>query len=132
MGAKDGKSAILKIGSTQFTGLLSQDFQYQVDTIDVTSKDSSGHKNFIAGEDGGTMSLSSVYDPSGTYSLGEIFAAASGKTLVALYFGSVTSTEEYISASGIITSVKWGAPKNDKQTVDVDFQLSGLIEFKTV
>lgn len=132
MAGKDGLKAILKIGAVQFTGQLSGDFNYSVDTIDTTNKDDGGHKNCIGGEDGGTIDVESVYDPTGNYSLNEVFAAAKAKAIVALTFGGVDTGDDYVDASGIINNVRWGAPKNDKQTVSCSIQLTGEIDVSQV
>ncbi len=73
MAVKNGSSILLKIGNATFSGLTDNSFTYNVDTIDVTTKDSNGHKEYIAGEDDGDFSASALYDPTGTYSLQEIF-----------------------------------------------------------
>lgn len=132
MAGTDGLKAILKIGGTQFTGQISGDFNYSVDTIDTTSKDDGGHKNYIGGEDGGTVDVESIYDPTGVYSLNEVFIAAKAKAIVALTFGGIESGDDYVSASGIINNVRWGAPKNDKQTISCSIQLTGEIAVSQV
>lgn len=132
MGKLDGAKVLLKVGTATFTGILSSTFDYSVDVIETTTKDSNGHKEKIAGEDSGSFSVSALYDPAGTYSLNEIFTAAKAKAAVTVVMGGTTAGDETVTASCIITSVSWGAPKNEASTVDASFETTGEITVGTV
>lgn len=132
MAKKDGKYIVLQVGTSVFTGLVSNDFNFNIDTIDTTSKDSDGHKEYIAGEDDGDFSASALYDPSGTYSLNEIVAAANAKIPVSVTMGGTANGDQYVTCDCVIVSVKWGAPKNGASTVDASFKKTGGIAFGTV
>lgn len=128
----DGTKILLKIGASTFSGLLDNSFTQTVDTIETTTKDSSGHKEYIGGEDDGDFSASGLYDPSGTYSLQEIFAAQLAKTAVTVLQGGATAGDETISASCIITSVGWTNGKNSASGISAAFKKTGIATFGTV
>lgn len=132
MAKLDGAKVLLKVGTSVFTGTLSSTFEYSVDTIETTTKDSNGHKEKIAGEDSGTFSVSALYDPAGTYNLTDIFAAAKAKAAVTVVMGGTTAGDETITSSCVITSVSWGASKNEAATVDASFETTGEITPGTV
>lgn len=132
MAVKNGSVILLKVGTAVFSGLTDNSFNYTVDTIDVTTKDSAGHKEYLAGEDDGDVSASALYDPSFTYSLDDIFTAAKAKAAVTIVFGGTTAGDEIITCSAIITNVSWGAPKNGASTVNASFKKTGDATKSTV
>jgi hypothetical protein len=125
--AKDGLFLLVKIGSSVFSGLTSNSLSYSVDTLEVTTKDSNGHKEYIAGEDGGTIDFEALYDPTYTYSLDEVFAVAKAKALVSVVFGGIVAGDEILSAQGVLTKVDLKADKNSPVTISGSIQLSGEI-----
>lgn len=123
----DGALVLVKIGGVTFTGQLNGTFNYNVDTFETTTKDSNGHKENAAGEDGGTFSVGALYDPSGTYSFKEVFAAAKAKLPVIVVMGRPVAGSDIITANCIINSVSWAHPKNASSTLDVGFITDGEI-----
>lgn len=132
MAVKNGSLILLKVGTATFSGLTDNSFTYNVDTIDVTTKDSAGHKEYIAGEDDGDFSASALYDPTGTYNLNDIFTAAKAKTAVTVLQGGAVSGDETVSSSCIITSVGWTNGKNAASGVSASFKKTGDVTFGTV
>lgn len=127
MACKNGSLILLKVAGTTLSGLLSNDFNYTVDTIESTTKDSAGHKEFCAGEDGATVDFECLYNPAGDYSLVELMAAAQAKTAVAFVIGGVVAGDETISGSAIITSVSWSNGKNDASGISGSLQVTGAV-----
>jgi predicted secreted protein len=125
MACKDGSLILLKVGGTTLSGLLSNDFNYTVDTIECTTKDSNRHKEYIAGEDGSTVDFECLYNPAGDYSLVELMAAAKAKVAVAFVIGGVVAGDETVSGNAIITSVAWSNGKNDISGISGSLQVTG-------
>ena len=55
MAINNGTDVLIKVGGTAIDGQTNADFEWITDMLDATTKDSSGHKDKIAGEDTGTL-----------------------------------------------------------------------------
>ena len=96
-----------------------------VSTIDASNLNSSW-KIFIAGlKDGGDVTFSIAYDPSGADHVALLAdVGGGGKDFTITWSDSKTTT-----GNGIITSVSATAPMDDKLTMDCTIKVSGAVTF---
>ena len=92
MAVTNGTSVLLEVGGVTVNGTTSHDMSIITDMIDVTTKDSNGSKEYIAGEDDGTISVEGKYDPAATYGFSQLFAAQLAKASAPLTFGLQASS----------------------------------------
>ena len=93
--SKDGSLLLVQIGGVTLTGLTDNSLDYDPGLAEVTTKDSSGHKEYEAFEDDWTVGFTALVDPSGSYSAKQILAAAKAGTEVTVIFGEITSGDDY-------------------------------------
>ncbi|MCK9428241.1 MAG: phage tail protein [Acholeplasmataceae bacterium] len=123
--AGTGKTASAKIGE-----VLDADFQWDLDMVEVTSRDSDGHKEYLPANDGGAVTVSCNYlkgDTSGQTALAGYFAA---KTKIALRVnwddaGSNNGYGRY--CDGWVKSMPVSASQGDKVNLKFTFQPTGVI-----
>ena len=132
MAVTNGTSVLLQIGGTTINATTNHTFSLSIDMIDVTTKDSSGHKEYIAGEDDATISLEGLYDPSATYSFSDLFAAATGKAAATLIFGLESIGAKAYQLSGLIMNLELSGAKNEAGTFTCEFQKSGAVTEITI
>lgn len=128
----DGALVVVKLGGVQVSGLTDNSFSYAVDTFETTTKDSNGHKEYKAGEDGATISFSGLNDPTGTLSGHDLIALAAAKNAVAFVYGATANGSKILTGNAIITKVELTDPKNDAAGVSGELQVTGLITSATL
>jgi len=128
----DGTKLLIKIGGNVVTALTSNNMSNEVDMIETTSKDSDGHKTFIAGEDTGTFDIEALNDPSGTQNEEDIIDALLAKVPVTVYWGGIEVGDVYWTASALIQSVTCNGPKNEVASYSATLQRTGAITKATV
>ena len=64
MAVKDGSNIWLMLAGSLVNAITDKSFESTVDEIEVTTQDSSNHKEFLAGEDSHTISFSLLDDES--------------------------------------------------------------------
>lgn len=112
--------------------LQSNDFDFNVDMIDVSSKSSAGWKEFIVGDKGGQFSFSAVLEEDGSVgtderSFQDLYTLSSAGTAMTLVFTSAVVGDRKYSASCYITNLKLSSPYNDKVTFTGTGQITGAI-----
>lgn len=132
MAVQNGTSVLLSIGGTTINATTNHDLNLSVDMIDVTTKDSAGSKEYIAGEDDATTTLEGNYDPAATYGWSELFAAAIGKAAGTLIFGLQANGSKAYQFSGLLMNLTLSGPKNAAGTWTAEFQKTGPITEITV
>ena len=127
MAVKDGSDIWLMAGGAVVNGLVTKDIQLTVDEIDVTTQDSGGRKEFLAGEDSEIINFEILYDESDTVSYGELKTYALAKTAITFIMGSGVKTTggEIEYGSGIITSLGQTAAKNSAASVAGTIRITG-------
>jgi len=125
MAKQDGAVILLKLGTYYVTGVTDNSLDYSVDTFEVTTKDSNGHKEYKAGEDGATMSLSGLTDPTGDLSASELVALAKAKGEVAFVYGALAAGSKIFVGSAILTKVGMTDKKNEARGFSCDLQVTG-------
>jgi len=100
--------------------------------IDVTTKDSNGSKQYIAGEDDATISIEGKYDPAATYAYSQLFAAQLAKSILTLTYGLQASSSKAYRMGGLLMSLTLSGPQNESGTWSAEFQKSGPVAEVTI
>ena len=125
MAVKNGTNVVVKIGSTLVNAVLTNSYDLGIDMIDVTTKDSAGNKEYIAGESDVTAQLEGNYDPDATYSFEQLHTAALAKTAVTVLYGLNESGATAYQFSALISNVTLTGNKNEAGGWTASIQRTG-------
>lgn len=125
MAVRKGDDIVIEIGGTKVNAEMTNDLSFDVDEIDVTTKDSGGFKEFLAGELGGQANFEGKYDDAASYGYSQLFAAAKAKNSVNVVYGLNANGNSAYSFSAIITNVSLSGPKNDAATFSGTLRVTG-------
>ena len=103
-----------------------------VDTIDISTKDSNGFRDLIGGQKSFSLSADGLMDfagVAGDTEPDELFTQAMNRTAVTFIFGlaSPTTGMYTYSGSGFITSMEYSAGTEDAPTYSVSIEGSGTL-----
>lgn len=129
---KDVSGTLKKIANA-----TSHSFDISKDMIDVTSKDSAGAKEFIAGEYGWTMNVEAIFEDDASVGASQqsfkdlATDLLAGTVLTVVISTNVTGDEKY-TGSAYFMSLALSAPNNDKATWTGQLQGTGALTVGTV
>ena len=129
---KDVSGTLKKIANA-----TSNSLDISKDMIDVTSKDSAGAKEFIAGEYGYTLNVEAIFEDDQSVGASQISYKdlvtdlLAGTLLTIVMSSNVTGDEKY-TGSAFFSSLSLSAPNNDKATWTGTLQGSGALTLGTV
>ena len=129
---KDVSGTLKKIANA-----TSNSFDISKDMIDVTSKDSAGAKEFIAGEYGWTMNVEAIFEDDASVGASQqsfkdlATDLLAGTILTVVITTNVTGDEKY-TGSAYFMSLSLSAPNNDKATWTGQLQGTGALTIGTV
>ncbi|NBQ47721.1 MAG: hypothetical protein EBU33_04605 [Sphingobacteriia bacterium] len=129
---KDVSGSLKKIANA-----TSHSFDVSKDMIDVTSKDSAGAKEFIAGEYGYTLNVEAIFEDDASVgatqqSFKDLAADLLAGTLLTIVISTNVTGDEKYTGSAFFTTLSLSAPNNDKATWTGTLQGSGALTIGTV
>lgn len=129
---KDVASVLTKIANA-----TSHSFDVSKDMIDVTSKDSAGAKEFIAGEYGYTLNVEAIFEDNASVgasqqSFKDLAADLLAGTLLTIVISTNVSGDDKYTGTAFFSSLALSAPNNDKATWTGTLQGSGTLTIGTV
>lgn len=124
MATFNGTSLTLTIGGVDVAQSTSCSITLDADTIDVSTKDSSGYQVVIQGQKSGTVDFEGLVDLAGNTTGGAIYTYWSNGTSVAWVFSDGTKS---ISGNGIVTNLSIEAPMEDVATYSGSLQITGSV-----
>lgn len=129
---KDVSGSLKKIANA-----TSHSFDVSKDMIDVTSKDSAGAKEFIAGEYGYTLNVEAIFEDDASVgatqqSFKDLATDLLAGTLLTIVISTNVTGDEKYTGSAFFTSLSLSAPNNDKATWTGTLQGSGALTIGTV
>lgn len=134
MAAQKGRDVVLKTGTaaggTAIAGLRMTSFRVNGEAVDVTTKDSLGVRELLAGAGVSSVSITAngiVSDNDDLLTLAGYAKAMSLNT-----FGVVFGDGDKIDGSWQITSFEAGGGYNDAQSFSLTLESSGTVTFTTV
>ena len=102
-----------------------------METIDITTKDSAGYRELLGGLKSGSISCSGLIDylDASNKDVTDLWTAWESRTSLTLKFSKANETtgELSFSASGFITSHEQSGGTEDTATYSVTFELTGAI-----
>lgn len=128
----DESGTLRKIGN-----LVSNDFDWSRDMIEVSSKSSAGTKEYIYGDQGGSFSFEGMYEEDASLgtserSFGDLWSVIYNGTTATMVFTTNSSGDDKYSGTVLLSNLKLGAPYNDKATFSGTFQITGAVTKGTV
>jgi predicted secreted protein len=129
---KDVSGTLKKIANA-----TSNSIDISKDMIDVTSKDSAGAKEFIAGEYGYTLNVEAIFEDdqsvgASQISYKDLVTDLLAGTLLTIVLTSNVSGDEKYTGAAFFSSLSLSAPNNDKATWTGTLQGSGALTLGTV
>ena len=120
------------IGGTLIAAATDCSLSLNMETIDITTKDSAGFRELLGGVKSGSMSVSGLidYNDASNDDVSDLFTALDNRTALTLKFAKATPVvgEDFnYSASGFITSLEQSGGTEDTATYSASFELSGAI-----
>lgn len=122
-----GSVAYLVLATTLLEGQTNASISGNVDALETTSKDSSGHKSYIAGEDDTDLTVDIRTDSTHTYGIAELEAARVAKAAIAFILGpgNSISGEAIDAGNAIITNITKNYPENDIIVASISLKVTG-------
>ena len=131
----NGTNLILKVqaaigAADEFKLMHSQNvsLSYNVDTIDVTNKDSGGNRTLLGGTKSYSLSADGLMDfvsAGTTTDVDELFTSARNRDAVTFTFALATPAGYTYTGSGFITSLEISGGTEDAPTYSVQIEGSG-------
>ena len=118
------------IGGTLIAAATDCSLSLNMETIDITTKDSAGFRELLGGVKSGSMSVSGLidYNDASNDDVSDLFTALDNRTALTLKFAKanpVVGEDFNYSASGFITSLEQSGGTEDTATYSASFELSG-------
>jgi TP901-1 family phage major tail protein len=104
-----------------------------METIDITTKDSAGYRELLAGMRSGSISVSGLIDyQSADKDTVDLYTAWENRTSLTLKFSSEISSDTSFTASGFLTSLEQSGGTEDTATYSATFELTGQVTDATI
>lgn len=133
MGKFNGSLIKILVGASAIEDLEECTLTIDGETIDVTTKDSSGWTERLHGVKSWSMSGSGIIDWAATEGADEIYDDLVAGTFATFKFGgSAVSGHSEISGSGLYTNLEISAPKEDKVSFSFSIEGSGQLTKTTI
>jgi predicted secreted protein len=125
----DGRFIRLEFGTgTYIKGLTTSSFNGTADMIDATNYESDGWKDFLAGEKGGTITATFLFDDSvSSANTADVINAWLNGTTTAFVWGHHVTGSDILSGSCLISDLTWDGPKNEASSVNATLQITGEV-----
>ena len=137
MAIANSTTVMVLVGGTAVAHSMDATISINRESVDISTKDTGLFAAYMAGQINGTCTVNGLYEMNAATqdSLWAALIAVQGSTneVVTVLFGNAVSGDDYISASGIVTSYEVGSPGVEgAMTYNVSFQLTGTITRDTV
>ena len=119
------------IGGTLIAAATDCSLSLNMETIDITTKDSAGYRELLGGLKSGSISCSGLIDylDASNKDITDLWTAWENRDTLVLKFAKANETagELSFSASGFITSLEQSGGTEDTATYSATFELTGAI-----
>jgi len=124
----NGTVFLLQIGGTALPDQTEGSISINMETRDITTKDSSGYRELLEGVRSGSISVSGLVDDDGAGGAGaDLFSALNTRTAVALIFGLDSADDYNYTCNAFCTSMEVGGGTEDNVTYSATFEITGGI-----
>lgn len=125
----NGTNLGVYVGATLIGAAQDVSLSLAMETIDITTKDSAGYRELLAGLRSGSMSVSGLinYQDATNQDVVDLYTAWEGRTKLTLKFGTTTSGDTTFTAEGFLTSLEQSGGTEDTATYSATFELTGTV-----
>jgi predicted secreted protein len=133
MAILNGTVFLLKIGTDGSEVALPDQTEGSIslnlETRDITTKDSSGYRELLEGVRSGSISVSGLVDDDGAGGAGaDLFAVLDGRSTTHIIFGLDAASDDYhYECDAFCTSLEVGGGTEDNVTYSATFEITGAI-----
>ena len=128
MAQKDGRVIRLEINSNFLKGVTTSALSLTADMIDVTNYESTKSKEYLPGEQTGTITATFTFDPDvSSANFADVFNAWKAGTELPFVYGDATAASDVITGNCLVSSLNWNGPKNEVSTCDATLQITGPV-----
>jgi len=117
----------ITVGGTAINNLTTTSASFTMETRDVTTKDSTGNREFLSTVKSATFSAEGLVALDATYGLEELYTAYAAGTAVAIVYTTAVSGDVQFAQSAIITQLDTSAADNDNTTFSLSLQGTGAV-----
>ena len=129
MAILNGTVFLLSIGGTTLPDQTEGSISINMETRDITTKDSSGYRELLEGVRSGSISVSGLIDDDGAGGAGGVlFSDLTSRDAQSIVFGFDQAASDYnYSCSAFCTSLEVSAATEDNVTYSATFEITGAI-----
>ena len=124
-GSINGTAILLKIEGTTIAKLVSNSFNLNRATIDVSNKDSGGWQESLYGQGSATIDFEGVFAEDGSWGFDEAYTAITTKAVLTARIATSVTGDKYYEAECLLTSLTQTAPMEDKVTFSGSLLMTG-------
>jgi len=130
----NGTNLGVYIGGTLIAAATDCSLSLNMETIDITTKDSAGYRELLGGLRSGSISVSGLidYQDGANQDVTDLYDAWEGRTALTLKFSSEITGDESYTATGFLTSLEQSGGTEDTATYSATFELSGEVTDATI
>ena len=128
----NGTVYLLKIGTdgseVAIPDQTESSISINMETRDITTKDSSGYRELLEGVRSASLSVSGLVDDDGAGGAGaDLFAVLNGRTATHIIFGLDSGDDYHYECDAFCTSLEVSAATEDNVTYSATFEITGGI-----
>jgi len=129
MAILNGTIFLLKVAGTALADQTEGSISINMETRDITTKDSTGYRELAEGLRSGSISVSGLVDDDASGGAGgTLFTTLNARTAVALVFGFDDASDDYnYTCNGFCTSLEVSGGTEDNVTYSATFEITGAI-----
>ena len=122
------------VGSTLVAAAQDVSVSMSVETIDVTTKDSSGYRELLGGLRSASFSVNGLidYTEATNESTADLATTLLARTAVTLKFSTEVTGDQSVSAEAICTSLELSGGTEDTATYSATFEATGTVSLATI
>lgn len=133
MAVFNGTNLGVYVGGTIIAAATDCSLSLNMDTIDITTKDSAGYRELLAGLRSGSMSCNGLIDyQSANQDTVDLVTAWTNRTSLTLKFSNEITGDQSYTASGFLTSLEQSGGTEDTATYSASFELTGVVTPATI
>jgi len=129
MAILNGTVYLLSVAGTALPDQTEGSISINMETRDITTKDSSGYRELLEGLRSGSVSVSGLVDDDASGGAGgTLFTTLNTRAAVALIFGFDDASDDYnYTCNAFCTSLEISAGTEDNVTYSASFEITGAI-----
>lgn len=123
----NGTNFLVYADSVAIASSKSCTINYNANMIDVTTKDSAGAKEVLPGLTDWSIDVDGLHDPSGQFSLEDIYDAIYQSLELTVKFATTESGALYFEGQAYVNKMTLAAPMEDATTLSMSFSGTGAL-----